>query len=330
MRDYSPLFFWLIGETMSKITRRRFTQSLAAAIAAPAIVGHLNVRKPLPRLPIGFSTLGCPNWEWKKILDQASRLGYAAIELRGLMGEMDLSKSPQFTGDKLKESLKDLNALELKISDLGASARLGEPDKAKRAAQLDEARRYIDLAHQLKSPYVRIFGGKLLKDQTMKDATQLIIAGFKELHDHAKGSGVVLLIESHDEFTTSDSLLNILRGANLPTAALLWDAHHTFAAGGEQPAESFKRLKEYVRHTHLKDSRAPQAGEKDRRYVLTGAGEVPVKETVKVLAAGGYGGYYSFEWEKRWHPEIEEPEVAIPHFAKVIREYLMEAGIKIQ
>ena len=30
--------------------------------------------------------------------------------------------------------------------------------------------------------------------------------------------------------------------------------------------------------------------------------------------------------EKVWHPEIEEPEVAIPHFAKVIREYLRASG----
>jgi hypothetical protein len=63
--------------------------------------------------------------------------------------------------------------------------------------------------------------------------------------------------------------------------------------------------------------------------VLTGRGEVPVKETVKVLVAGGYRGYYCFEWEKRWHPEIEEPEVAIPHYAKVMSQYLAEAGIKV-
>jgi len=83
-----------------------------------------------------------------------------------------------------------------------------------------------------------------------------------------------------------------------------------------------------VRHTHLKDSRPPQNSEKDRRYVLTGTGEVPVKETVKVLVANGYRGYYGFEWEKRWHPEIEDPEVAFPHFANVIRQYLAEAGFK--
>lgn len=311
---------------MAKITRRQFAQSLAAGVVAPAIIKASTwASYKVKRLPIAFSTLGCPAWTWRKILDQAAQFGYAALELRGVQGEMDLPKSPQFTGAKLKESLQDLAALDLKISDLGASARLGEPEAAKRAAQLDEARRFIDLAHKLQTPYVRVFGGKLGKDQTMQAATELIIAGFKELHEHARGSGVTLLIESHDEFTTSASLLKILQGMNLPTAALLWDAHHTFTDGHEQPAETFKQLGKYVRHTHLKDSRP---GEKDRRYVLTGTGDVPVKETVKVLAASGYKGYYCFEWEKKWHPEIEEPEIAFPHYAKVMREYLAEAGIK--
>ncbi len=316
---------------MNKVTRRQFTQSLAAtaltgAIASPAIVSAASrSADKSKRLPIAFSTLGCPGWDWKTILDQASQHGFAALELRGILSEMDLPKSPQFTGAKLTESLKDLDALGLKISDLGASSRLGEPDPAKRTAQIDEAKRFIDLAHKLKSPYVRIFGGKLLKDQTMEDATKRIIAGFKELHDHARGSKVTLLIESHDEFTTSESLLAILKGANLPTALLLWDAHHTFVAGKEQPADTYKQLGKFTRHTHLKDSR-PEG--KDRRYVLTGTGEVPVKQTVKVLATNGYRGYYCFEWEKRWHLEIEAPEIAFPHYAKIMREYLAEAGVK--
>lgn len=310
---------------MNKLTRRQFTQSLSAAVAAPAILraGSWDSRK-VKRLPIAFSTLGCPNWEWKKTLDQASQHGYAAMELRGVGGEMDLPKSPQFTGAKLKESLKDLAALDLKISDLGASSRLGEIDPKRRSAQLDEARRFVDLAHQMQVPYVRVFGGKLAAGQTMEDATKRIVAGFKELHDHVKGSGVTLLIESHDEFTTSESLLAILQGVNLPTAALLWDAHHTFATGKEPPAETFKHLGKYIRHTHLKDSK-PDG--KDRRYVLTGTGEVPIKEIVKVLAGHGYKGYYCFEWEKKWHPEIEEPEIAIPQYAQIMRQYLAEAGI---
>ena len=310
---------------MSKVSRREFSKLCVTAMSAPAIISSIKREK---RLPIAFSTLGCPNWEWKKIVSQAAQLGYSAIELRGVLGDMDLPKSPQFTGEKLKESLNDLNALDLKVSDLGASTRLAEPAPDKRAAQLDEARRFIDLAHKLKSPYVRIFGGNLAQGQTIEDATERIISGFRELHESARGSGVTVLIESHDSFTNSPSLLKILKGADLPTAALLWDAHHTFAAGNESPAETFKQLGRFVRHTHLKDSHPPQNGEKDRRYVLTGTGDVPVKETIKVLVTNGYRGYYCFEWEKRWHPEIENPEVAFPHFANVIRQYLAEAGFK--
>jgi hypothetical protein len=62
--------------------------------------------------------------------------------------------------------------------------------------------------------------------------------------------------------------------------------------------------------------------------VLTGTGEVPVKEQVKVLAASGYQGFYCLEWEKRWVPDIEEPEVAFPQYARVVTEYLQEAGVK--
>jgi sugar phosphate isomerase/epimerase len=307
---------------MSHIARRTFLQSLAATAAFPAII---SAGKKAKRLPIAFSTLGCPKWDWKTVLNQAAEHGYAALELRGLLNDIDLTKSPQFTGAKLKESRRDLAALGLKVSDLGASSRLGEPDAARRKAQLDEARRFIDLARAMKVPYVRVFGGNLAAGQTREDGIERVIAGFKELHEHAKGSGVTVVIESHDEYTDSPTLLRILKGANVPTAALLWDAHHTAVMSREKPADTYKQLAKYVRHTHLKDSKPAAKG---REYVLTGEGDVPVKETVKVLAANNYRGYYCLEWEKRWHPEIPDPEVAIPHFAKVIREYLAEAGVR--
>ena len=53
-----------------------------------------------------------------------------------------------------------------------------------------------------------------------------------------------------------------------------------------------------------------------------------MQEQVRVLAGHGYSGYYCFEWEKKWHPEIEEPEVAFPHYARVMTGYLQAAGVK--
>jgi sugar phosphate isomerase/epimerase len=54
--------------------------------------------------------------------------------------------------------------------------------------------------------------------------------------------------------------------------------------------------------------------------VLTGTGKLPLREIVANLNAIGYGRFVSFEWEKKWRPELAEPEVAIPQFAQWFRQ----------
>ena len=88
---------------MTSISRRDFLNGLAAAAAAPAV---LRARQRQPVFPISFSTLGCPKWPWARILEQASALGYAAVELRGIEGEMDLTKRPEFVGTRVDQSVK--------------------------------------------------------------------------------------------------------------------------------------------------------------------------------------------------------------------------------
>jgi len=299
---------------MHEPTRRTFLGGLAASMAArstPVLAA--------PRLPLAFSTLGCPTWTLDRILGEAARLGYAAVELRGLEGQMDLTQRPEFRGARIAETRDRFAGRGLVISDLGASARMHEPDPAARAAHLDEGRRFVDLAAGLAVPYVRVFGDKLVPGEPREKTLVRIVEGLRVLGDHAKGTGVTVLIESHGDFTRSADLLEILNGVGRPEVALLWDAHHTFVAGKESPAETWRALGPFVRHTHLKDSRPEGDGV---RYVLTGEGTVPVRETVRVLAAAGYRGYYCFEWEQAWHSEIEDPDLAFPHYARVVAEYL--------
>jgi sugar phosphate isomerase/epimerase len=307
--------------------RRTFLTALTAGLAAAP--GILRAR-PATRYPIAFSTLGCPAWSWKQILEQADTLGYAALELRGVAGEMDLPKVPELQGTRLKETLKDLDALGIVISDLGASTHMHEQAPAARQAQFDDGRRFIDLAKALGVKYVRMFGDKMPEGESRGDVITRITEGFQTMAEYAKPAGVVVLIESHGDFTNSKDLVQIIEGVHADAFRLLWDAHHTFVAGKEQPADTWKALGTWVRHTHLKDSvqKPGTTGVLDRQYVLTGKGDVPVKEQVHVLAKAGYKGFYCFEWEKKWHPEIEEPEVAFPHYAKTMTEYLTAAGVK--
>ena len=144
-----------------------------------------------------------------------------------------------------------------------------------------------------------MFGNEYVPGVPRDQMLAHIATALHGLGDYARRTGVTVLIESHGAFTDSPALLEILQRADSPNVALLWDAHHTFVSGKEEPEDTVRQLGRYIRHTHLKDS---------------------------ALAKIGYRGFFSFEWEKRWHPEIPEPEVAIAQFAAVAGEYLRGAG----
>jgi sugar phosphate isomerase/epimerase len=306
------------------IDRRSFIVAGIASLAA-ACVRPFGGSGGGGRLPLGFSTLGCPGWDWPRVLDFAAAHGYAAVELRGIGKEMDLPVLPLFQPARIAQTRSELAAHGLTVPCLGSSANLHEMDAAKHDAELAHARRFIDLAQALRAPYVRVFGNKYVAGVPREATIAHIAAGLRTLGDYAKERNVVVIIESHGDFTDSPTLLELMRRADSAGVAILWDAHHTFVQSKETPETTVQQLGPYIRHVHLKDSVPAGA---DRRYVLTGTGEVPVARQIAALARAGYRGIYSFEWEKRWHPDIEEPEVAFAQFAQVASGYLRDAGVQ--
>lgn len=277
---------------------------------------------PLPqpaKLKLAFSTLGCPKWPWPQILDFAAANGFAGVEIRCIMGDLDLPNRPEFAPDKIAGTKKEIAAHGLKISDLGSSSEMHIADPDKRAKSIADGKRFIDLAEKLGVPYVRIYGNKL--EGPRDECIHRVAAGMRELAVYGAPRNVAVIIESHGDFVTSPLLKQVLAEADHPNALLLWDAHHTFVDGHEEPEFTVRELGAWIRHTHLKDSVAVNG---ERHYVLTGKGDVPVQSQIQVLAATGYQGYFCFEWEKLWHPDIAEPEVAIADFARVVPGYLQK------
>jgi sugar phosphate isomerase/epimerase len=301
---------------MTPVTRRQFLQSSAFLVAAST--ANLRAASGGP-LPIGFSTLGCPAWDWLKILDFASQNGFASVELRGLQGTMDLPSRPEFAPHRIAQSKKEVAARGLHISCVSSSASMHETDPQKHEGQLADARRFIDLASTLGVKYVRVFGNNIVGPR--EPAIQHVAKSMRQLGDYARPKDVTVVIESHGDFTDSPTLRAILEQADSPHVALLWDAHHTYVSGREDPGFTVAQLGKFIRHTHLKDSRKEG---NDVHYVLTGRGDVPVKRQIQVLVETGYQGYFSFEWEKVWHPDLEEPEIAFPDFSRVVTQYLKD------
>ena len=289
-----------------------------AAGAASLVLSRFTVGAD-ERLPLAFSTLGCPAWELSKILEFAQGNGFAAVELRGLMGNLDLPSRPEFAPERLAQTKKQIADQGIKIACVSSSTELHEPDAAKREKGIADAIRFIDLASALGAPSVRVFGNKL--DGPREEIITRVASGMHQLGEYAGPRHVTVIIESHGDFVDSATLKQVLTRAESSHVGLLWDAHHTYVDGHEQPEHTVAELGPWIRHTHLKDS---VPADKERKYVLTGKGDVPVERQVQALRKIGYKGYYCFEWEKVWHPDLLEPEVAFPDYVRVMTGYLKE------
>ncbi len=289
-------------------TRREFLKHSSGLFALSAF-DFSKTPKPL----LSFSTLGCPAWDFTQVLQHAKENQYAGIEIRGVKGDLDLPKNLIFSGTNMGATRRQIADAGLKIVNLGSSANLHFLDPQKRQNNLDEAKKYIELASQLDCPFIRVFPNDLPKDQPENETVDAIIRALQDLGDFAKNTSVKVLLESHGKVIKSDMLLHIMQSAQHAQVGLVWDFFNMWSVTQEPPAQVYQVLKKYILHTHIKDAILSGSGEK---YTLLGQGNAPVQETLHALKAGGYAGYYSFEWEKHWHPEIEDPAIALPHYAK--------------
>ena len=304
-------FFQLVYlSCMMVTTRRTFLQSSSILLTTLLTNSSFDFKKHQPRL--SFSTLGCPDWEFQKIVDFATANNYTGIELRGIKRELDLTKCDEFkTPQVIQQTMSLLKQKDLHFVDLGSSCNLHIADASERKKNLDEGRTFIDLAKQLHCPYIRVFPNIFPKDQEKNATMDRMISGLLELGDHAKGSNVTVLMETHGDMVHSEDIEKVMTSALHPHVGLVWDVANMWSITKEPPVDVYKKLKKYIRHTHIKDGKMVNGS---IQYVLLGEGDVPIFSAIDALHKDGYRGYYSFEWEKLWHPEIAEPQIALADY----------------
>ncbi len=304
---------------MKLVSRKKFLLSGLSLITLPSL---LSIKKEAS-LKLSFSTLGCPDWSFDKIIDFAKDNQYSGIEVRGILHQMDLPLVPEFTtNEAITTTMKKMSDRGLKFVDLGSSCALHFPKGEERTKNIDEGKRFIDLAAKLNCPYIRVFPNQIPKDRDRQETLNLIIEGLKELGTYASNTNVTVLLESHGELIFKKDLLFVMEGAASSHVGLVWDICNMWIVTKEPPEEVYATLKPYIRHTHIKDLKIENGKEE---YVLLGTGIVPIFQAIDLLYKNNYPGFYSFEWEKLWHPEILDPQIALADYPMAIKKHFMQA-----
>ena len=299
--------------------RRKFLQLNTILVMASVVPTSFSAKKYEPLL--SFSTLGCPDWDFEKIVAFAAANKYDGIEIRGIQREMYLPKSPIFSKENIRTTIQMMKDRNLKLVDLGSSATLHFPEGDERKKNLDEGKRFIDLAQQISCPYVRVYPNNFPKDQDKQPTKELIAKGLLELGDYAKGSNVTVLMETHGDAVYIADILDIAKASAHEHVGLVWDPYNMWSVTKESPESAYETLKKYIKHTHIKDARQING---KAQFVLLGTGDSYIFEAINILVKNKFAGYYSFEWEKLWHPEIDDPEIAIADYPKAMARLLQK------
>jgi sugar phosphate isomerase/epimerase len=273
-------------------------------------------------MKLAFSTLGCPQWELEGIAQAAHAYGYTAVELRAIGGDLDLLNRPEFQPGVVQTTRDWLAVQNLSICCVDTSCTFDSPEADGRRKQVEVAIRYAELAAALGAPLIRVFPDKIPLGVTREETRDHIVECLRQV---AQGgpAGVRVALETHGDFARCYMAAEIMRLADHPSVALIWDVANSVAAG-DSIEESAREVRPYLAHVHLRDARAVN-GKEHWLPVLAGRGAISFIDAVNVLRRLEYNGYISFEWEKYWHPEIEEPEVALPDFIEAMKA-IQECG----
>jgi sugar phosphate isomerase/epimerase len=255
-----------------------------------------------------FSTLGCTDKSLEEIISIARQSDIRSVEIRGIGGIMNNLMIPSFYPENTERTSRLFKENRIRPVLLGTSCTFHDQNKFDKA--LEEGIASIDIASKLEIPYIRVFGDKLTDSD--KECIARVGEGIQKLCEYAKDKSVRVLLEVHGDFNTIEVISDLMNSiSSKDNFGLLWDIAHTHKKYGERWLDFYNEFSSLIYHVHIKDSL-------NGKLVLPGEGDIPITEIVKKMISDGYDGYFSLEWEKKWHPELPDFSVALAEFIKIM------------
>ena len=267
-------------------------------------------------MKLAFSTLGCPDWDIPRIAETALRLGYQGVELRAVGGSLDLLERPEFTSTQIRRTLSQFADRNIEVCCVDTSCAFHSRDQRERSTQIDLAVAHAELAAELRAPLIRVFPDKIQAGNTREETRDYIVESLIKVAQRLPDV-VDVALETHGDFAKTETAREVVALVGHPQVRLIWDVANSVAAG-DSIKQASQTVQPFLSHIHLRDAK-PVAESEHWLPVLAGKGKVSFVEALEAIAKLNYNGYVSFEWEKYWHPEIEDPEIALPNFINSIR-----------
>ncbi|MGH9649978.1 MAG: sugar phosphate isomerase/epimerase family protein, partial [Terriglobales bacterium] len=214
------------------------------------------------------------------------RGGAQAIEIFAARGHFDYSNRRSHVKEIaawFRDSGVPLNSMHSPMFNDYEWGRSGAPainvtdaDKKRRFEAMDEIKRALEVAEQIPFRFLVQHMGNS-GDEFDPAKFEAGVSSLEHLHAFAKPLGVMLLVENiPNELSTAERLLEFIHAPHFDDVGVCFDVGHAYLAAGV--AETFDKLKDYIRSTHVHDNQHDRDS-----HLWPGDGSIQWKEAMALL-----------------------------------------------
>ncbi len=207
------------------------------------------------------------------------------------------------TSDEFLASLRRLaytNAVE--IYSISIRTEMCRPTTELRAKEVEEVKKWADVAEKLGAGHIRVFGGTVPKGSTEDEAAAWVTEVLKRAAEYSGKKGVILGLENHGGITSrAERVIQIVKQVDSPWVGINLDTGNF----REEPYRQIEMCLPHAVNTQFKAEIREESGRRESDW----------DRIVAMLAKGGYKGYLGLEYEA-----AEEPMTAVPRLMKRLRD----------
>ncbi len=291
---------------MDRRTRREFlvcTSLLGSGLTAfegdlAGAPRQVPARSPIK---IGIVTYNiAKGWSLEEIIENLAEVRFDGVELRTEHAHgVEISLSQRERAD-----VRDRFARSpIKIVQLGSTYEFQSPDPAVLRQNIEGCKQYMQLAHDVGAPAVKVRpnGLETRAGIPAEKTLEQIGMSLRELGETGSALGVEARLEVHGRGTQRlDYIQRIMEIANHPMVAVNWNCNQVDLENGTLE-ENFVRVKKWIRNVHMRDL-----------YLQ----EYPWKKLIGLLRGINYDGYCCAEI-----PASEDPLRVLRYYRALFLEF---------
>jgi sugar phosphate isomerase/epimerase len=279
---------------MSDYRRRHFLSTLFGTGVASMALGQEKLSYKGENIRFGLVT-----YMWGADLDLPALIGsLEKAEVLGVELRIDQAHgvSPKLSAAERSEVRKKFEDSKVELVGMGTNFNFHSPDPAEVKKNIEGAKEYIKLCHDIGGSGVKVKPDQLPKNVAKEKTLEQIGKALAELGDYSSGFGQEIRLEVHGQVTDLGDVASVMKTAGRPNVRVCWNSNDKDQEG-EGIEANFAKVQDYLGHTvHIRGANVPGyawdklakllvAADYDGWVLLEAGGKRPEGDPAAIFAA---------------------------------------------